>query len=396
MTARVPRPSNQFGYQSQADPKSCQWTIRFSWGWENTTTYGGSAHQLGYRDTPKPGPMYGNFRGPTPWFALADRWIDHGADYSSSNTPGGYPTYSKKGNESAYICCCSRGNSPWEVGSKSVSIPSHLSNSSLSQALERLRSQNVDLGVMFGEANKTLEHIAVSIRRLYWIYYLARRGRWSVLRKMFPKNPSKGAANGWLEFQYGWLPLMSDLYGLQQQLKEGFRKEGFLIRAIGQAQEPWPAKDALPITPVDFFDGVTSGKGEYLSRTVIYSVIEDSKLYALNQLGLINPALIAWELVPLSFVVDWILPIGDLIGSLTAAVGTSFVAGFEDRIASGDWTATGSYRYRVKGTPGKIQRRVFAFERRVYSTLPLPGLYMGSGLNMTKALSALALFRQRA
>jgi hypothetical protein len=42
---------------------------------------------------------------------------------------------------------------------------------------------------------------------------------------------------------------------------------------------------------------------------------------AFTSLGLTNPALVAWELVPFSFVVDWALPIGDWLSSLDAMLG---------------------------------------------------------------------------
>lgn len=50
-------------------------------------------------------------------------------------------------------------------------------------------------------------------------------------------------------------------------------------------------------------------------------VINDS-LLTLDQCGLINPLSVAWELVPFSFVVDWFLPIGTYINSMSDYAGT--------------------------------------------------------------------------
>lgn len=50
-------------------------------------------------------------------------------------------------------------------------------------------------------------------------------------------------------------------------------------------------------------------------------------LRQLNGLGLLNPALLWWELLPYSFVVDWFLPVGDVLTSLTAGIGMDGVVG---------------------------------------------------------------------
>jgi hypothetical protein len=42
---------------------------------------------------------------------------------------------------------------------------------------------------------------------------------------------------------------------------------------------------------------------------------------SLSALGITNPLLIAWEVVPYSFVVDWVLPVGTWLESLDALLG---------------------------------------------------------------------------
>jgi hypothetical protein len=48
----------------------------------------------------------------------------------------------------------------------------------------------------------------------------------------------------------------------------------------------------------------------------------------LAQTGIDNPALLAWELLPYSFVVDWFLPVGNYLQSLTDFAGFTFVDGW--------------------------------------------------------------------
>jgi hypothetical protein len=60
------------------------------------------------------------------------------------------------------------------------------------------------------------------------------------------------------------------------------------------------------------------------------TVKQSSKALAnAKELGITNPALVAWELVPFSFVADWFLPIGNFLGFLDATLGLEFVSGYQ-------------------------------------------------------------------
>jgi hypothetical protein len=62
-------------------------------------------------------------------------------------------------------------------------------------------------------------------------------------------------------------------------------------------------------------------------RYVVYYQVNYPEMPSYTALGLTNPALLAWELVPFSFVLDWLLPIGDWLSSLDATVGLQFSDG---------------------------------------------------------------------
>jgi hypothetical protein len=59
-----------------------------------------------------------------------------------------------------------------------------------------------------------------------------------------------------------------------------------------------------------------------------------------SEIGLTNPAEVAWELVPFSFVVDWAIPIGTFLGQLDASVGWHFETGSITRFYSRRATKT--------------------------------------------------------
>jgi hypothetical protein len=49
--------------------------------------------------------------------------------------------------------------------------------------------------------------------------------------------------------------------------------------------------------------------------------VTNPNMFLANQLGFLNPALVAWELVPFSFVVDWFVNVGAVISSMTDFMG---------------------------------------------------------------------------
>jgi len=51
--------------------------------------------------------------------------------------------------------------------------------------------------------------------------------------------------------------------------------------------------------------------------------ISDPALKQLAQIGITNPINLAWELIPYSFVIDWLIPVGKFLESLDALVGVS-------------------------------------------------------------------------
>jgi len=70
-----------------------------------------------------------------------------------------------------------------------------------------------------------------------------------------------------------------------------------------------------------------------VSGSVRYAVgvkfsVTNTALKAMSETGISNPLLLAWELVPYSFVVDWFLPVGNYLGTLDATLGVTFNQGY--------------------------------------------------------------------
>lgn len=119
--------------------------------------------------------------------------------------------------------------------------------------------------------------------------------------------------------------------------------------------------------------------------------VENRNLALANQLGFTNPLYWIWDKTPWSFMVDWFLPVGTFIESLTAELGFEFQNASVTRTMKGgvtlycDYTSQRSLLFTGTGW--------YTHKERVLShSLPMPmSVPYGTGLNLPRAQNALAL-----
>jgi hypothetical protein len=144
-------------------------------------------------------------------------------------------------------------------------------------------------------------------------------------KRSYAKDQSKAVSNGWLELQYGWLPLIGDVHGTAELLAQKIEKE-IKSKSVAVVKETRQVKSSA----VDYAGRKTdiTGTLEHTVRYGVYYSTASEAAHTLSQIGISNPLLIAWELLPWSFVVDWFIPIGNWISSFDATVGLSFEKGY--------------------------------------------------------------------
>lgn len=150
------------------------------------------------------------------------------------------------------------------------------------------------------------------------------------------------------------MPLMSDMKGAIDALHVRTTRPLFVSGRVSSKSS------SVKETTVDvFYLGGNVGKAYKRSQSLASQYIKYRAQFdvshigsSLSRLGLTNPALLAWELVPFSFVADWFVNIGDCLQSLDNPLqisGLTVIKSMKVRSSviaarkSGTWSGSGTY-----------------------------------------------------
>lgn len=205
-------------------------------------------------------------------------------------------------------------------------------------------------------------------------------------------------ANGWLEFTYGWSPLISDIRGVAENVL-GFSRNRNWVKASStlRSEEREQAEVIL--------DGI-SMPGEIVTDVVVKTrfkiFLDPSFDNNLAKWTSLNPASIAWELTPYSFVVDWFLDIGSYIRGLETAFlyGNQFQSGYCSELITYTRRFSSVGARRIPGVESQVWRAVETlrhtnFSRRLLISYPAPHVpSFKVDLGASRLISAASLLRQ--
>lgn len=135
---------------------------------------------------------------------------------------------------------------------------------------------------------------------------------------------TRDVANLQLLMQYGVKPLASDVYSAITRITEGSGLP--LITSKGSARESWSYREDSVSIP-GLVNKTVFHKRDSGWRSTIVAECTDPALAIATSAGLTNPLSIAYELMPYSFVLDWIAPVGPAISAATATNGFKFLSG---------------------------------------------------------------------
>lgn len=204
-------------------------------------------------------------------------------------------------------------------------------------------------------------------------------------------------ANGWLEFTYGWSPLMGDIRGIATNIVGRVHGSSKRFSAVGKVviseRRDQPASAS--------YHRVTETATGYV-KVRVSATMNGSFDPGMAAWTSMNPISVGYELLPYSFVVDWAFNIGDYLRSLESSmlfrndyqygfISTLTVVNYES-MESGR-ALGGSNTYSVYNRLAK--KKVVNFERNLSVSYPIPEApKLNLNLGSSRLLSMASLLRQ--
>lgn len=229
----------------------------------------------------------------------------------------------------------------------SITLPSVSEMDSLDREVRTkirlaIKDQAVNIAQIIAERDKTTASVAKIVATIAQIITKLRKGDlagagaavgkhvgWKKRKqhsRQHKSDPAGAMSNAWLEFQYAVMPLLMDAEGLAIALGQ-YQFKPITGQVTATRKKEFSSKKVTGT--------INSSGGRIYDTTsgfvsIKYTVFWRASLPDLPNfaaLGLTNPAQLAWELFPFSFVIDWLLPIGNYLSSFDATLGMEFSDG---------------------------------------------------------------------
>lgn len=245
-------------------------------------------------------------------------------------------------------------------------------------ALKKLSDIKIDIPVTIAERRQTANMLYDSCARIGRAFGFFRRRKFKRAMQELGLTSLAGPRDHWLAYRYGWTPLLSDVYSAMELIQEKDIESPKRLRTHVTCE-----RKEEPVTSFTTY-------GSYyklfeVERTWHRCFVRFdfgpppeymSTLKTLDEFGVLNPARVAWELMPYSFVIDWFIPVGDWLSSL-GLVPFTFRGGSRTEFTTRTIVVTASpYNGGGWAMPPVVSARQRStakkFRRVVYPSFPFP------------------------
>jgi len=227
-------------------------------------------------------------------------------------------------------------------------IPSDLANRTLMRARSKLQDGTLNLAQAYAERRQVSNLLLSTAKTLADSFSYLRKGKFKKAAKRLGikgavRSGAKGLSGQWLALQYGWKPLLSDIHGACLTLDKLDRSAWRVtvvsrIKSVTDVSYVYGTENKGTFTAL--YSDVTA-HGRYGCHIRIDAMPNASAICSMASVGVTNPAVLAWELLPYSFVVDWLLPVGDYLAQFDALAGWDILGYTESSLARVNYKVVG-------------------------------------------------------
>lgn len=217
--------------------------------------------------------------------------------------------------------------------------------------LGKCKGASWNLPVFTAEANKTIDLIASTAKRIATGFRAMKRGQpdkaWKALgfhptRKQRQETLGVAARDNWLAYRYGWIPLLSDVksaaeFAASQLTTHPPVRRFSALCSAGEQKE-------VGVQNQDIFLGTTGWDADStytVLRTgeakawITVQLMGNQSARTMSQLGM-DPWQLGWELLPYSFVADWFVNVGQFLELQSALAGLQILDAGYSTMASAE------------------------------------------------------------
>lgn len=295
--------------------------------------------------------------------------------------------------------------------SSAPTVSTSLRDAAKTSALSKFSGKAVDLSVAFAERKATANGITSIIKDVANIARKVRRRDWSLPRSI---KDGRSFPERWLEYRYGWSPLLSDAEGMLKALEraDGGTFERYTVGVWSMKRERTSTTESAsfsanfgagstypPSTGVSWWvPGILRKTTESSCFVRLDATMKDSVYVRLNDVGVIDPLSTVWEILPYSFVVDWFLNVGEFLAAVNGANLYHFLGGSEtlrnqtywDHRPSGPSVGTSS----TQSISGYNVTQNTCFVRIPLTGMPSPAWVVKNPLSLDHFADAMSLLVQ--
>lgn len=265
------------------------------------------------------------------------------------------------------------------------------------ECLLKFREDGVSLGNALAEAKSTVDMFSQNAATLAKALLAMKRGDLKGAYRALGGGSgfSRWASSNYLQWKFGWAPLMSDIRDGVETLKKQLQLDDKIVKNVRNIQQDnrWSYDVG---SNVSLRPNKLEGQGSHTTTVVLWAKFKpDAWRQAAEAYGLDDPLGILWEVTPWSFVVDWVVPVGNLLSALSVRERLDFVGGYNSTRAQGEnriQVPVAHYPRTESPTMASVKR--FGFKRNPYSAMPFPMPYVKSPFSTSHTTTAAALLRQ--
>lgn len=267
-------------------------------------------------------------------------------------------------------------------------IPDVMVRKAHNLAIQKVQDSQLDAAMALAELRQTASLVLNTVTTALKVALAIRRGNWKRAYGLVTDGKSlpKGAANAYAATQWGWKPLISDVQAAITLMDRGLSRPDLVKIKAPVIDKVTTSSAGRPSTENEWTLGCEVG--------VTYRV-RNPNLVIANSLGFLNPVYLLWQLIPLSFVIDWFISIGDWLRGLGGTIGLDFVTGYETRFAKLTNGLTTYDENRYTGSMPSSSTVAKSFQRTPLFDFPQTSLAITLDLNFSQFVSLVALLIQR-